>query len=1323
MSRLVSQVLAKIRRIKRLQWIATALLISAVLLACLVFAFQVTWTTALLIAAALVVIAACLAGRGIPSERQVLADIGEQNPKLKYLLATAHQAEKEATPDYLSRQVIQDAVRAAIDKKVAANHSAGYLQKLQRMALLALALFIVSLGVCIKYRPGSTITVANEEEPPAEALTVDMQIIVNPGDVEVERESRLVVTALFPESIPDHATLVVDCLDGKFLRRLPMKKKLEDPEFGVTIESVPGDGTYRIETAKGHKSSEYQITTFELPKLVRSDAKVIPPSGSDRKPQLTEDTYLARVFEGDAVEWTLECNKPITAGKLIAKDGTEIPLIIDPAKPNRIAIKTQPPKSERYELILSDAEGRENRNPPYLSILVKENRPAVVKLKFPSLDTRVTPIQEITPEATIIDDLGLKTAGVTYRFDGKVEEVHFELPKPEEEQALRKHDLKWPLDFETLGARPNTLLTYHFWAEDQGPDASNRRTESEMYFIEVRHFEEIFREGPAKVKADGQPNAQKCLDLQKELINATWKVERTSPEIEALKQDGTSLAAMQQYIIELIDEKLLLIKDEVLKSIYQDARQAMVEAQATLEKVAAGERDQLDPSMDHEQTAYERLMNALGREIRMVKAGEGVPEAKRQKKQAMNLKFSQKDRRYEMQRPAGPELKPMDEELAMHFKRMLDLAKRQEAITDQLQQLLASLEAATTPEEKEEIEHKLKRLREEQREMLTEIDKMLEKMDRMGKSEQLAETMAALEKARKQATETSKAMSEKNLAKATTASKRAEEQMRESTEEMRKANASQFAAHMQELREAANKLAEEQNKLTESLANQAQKGSKAAASKSQRDQHEKAIRQQQKELTDVLEKMRDITRASEEQEPLLSRQLYQAIRNVETQGTTESLDEAAKEVRRGAYAKASETEAKAAENIDQLQKEIDTAADSVIGSEAEALKRADRQLAQLIEELNKENRSAQTGKPNQPGSSSKIEDLSGEQELAQAGEGQSKGTETNQENAQGKGEAEGKEGEQNPGSKGRGEEKGKGKGKGGELAEKTASKGDGKGQGKGSKGAKGQEKGKEGTLAAGKGGTKGEGKGQGKGGKGAKGQGQGQKGSQAANSSSDSKNKGEGESEGEAEGEGKAKAKGSPGTPTSSSALSTSAQGEFTNNQQDDQHDNQPTTEKSDATITGGSRQHSSGTNRQLSLPTGRRKASFLDAFDEDTPIDHGDDRPITGEEYNRWAEMLKEVEIMLGDADLKREATRIRLRSREYRSDFKRHSRPPEWSVVETGLVQPLRRLRTNVKEEIARQEDDADQQVRIDRDPAPTAYKDLVEKYYQKLGSTQAN
>jgi len=84
---------------------------------------------------------------------------------------------------------------------------------------------------------------------------------------------------------------------------------------------------------------------------------------------------------------------------------------------------------------------------------------------------------------------------------------------------------------------PDQLISWFLWADDIGPDGQPRRSASDMYFAEVRPFDEIFRQGQGQAGGDqeqqqaggqsGGGNQQAQLaELQKQIINATWKLQR-----------------------------------------------------------------------------------------------------------------------------------------------------------------------------------------------------------------------------------------------------------------------------------------------------------------------------------------------------------------------------------------------------------------------------------------------------------------------------------------------------------------------------------------------------------------------------------------------------------------------------------------------------------------------------------------------------------------------------------------------------------------------------------------------------------------------------
>jgi hypothetical protein len=91
------------------------------------------------------------------------------------------------------------------------------------------------------------------------------------------------------------------------------------------------------------------------------------------------------------------------------------------------------------------------------------------------------------------------------------------------------------LRLEDLGVEPDSLVSWFVWAEDLDSEGKTRRTSGDMFFAEVRPFEEIFREGQGGGGGEQQPGGQqggqgdpamKLAELQKQIINATWKLQR-----------------------------------------------------------------------------------------------------------------------------------------------------------------------------------------------------------------------------------------------------------------------------------------------------------------------------------------------------------------------------------------------------------------------------------------------------------------------------------------------------------------------------------------------------------------------------------------------------------------------------------------------------------------------------------------------------------------------------------------------------------------------------------------------------------------------------
>jgi len=343
----------------------------------------------------------------------------------------------------------------------------------------------------------SRIPSTMEDEANGISALAAFKITVTPGDVEVERGHRLIVEAQFDGRIPSGAAIVVtDAAEGGEERgRIPMKQGLDDGIFSGLITRIDRDVRYRIEFA-GEQSENFNIVTYVHPQLERTDVEITPPEYAGLEKKEVKDIRKVSALEGSELAFRLHINKAIAAAELFGEDESVIPLV--PSKDDETILEAafMPTKSQKYRVHLVDSDERANKQPPWLKVTVKKNLPPKLDLVFPKRDVVVSAVQELPLEAQVWDDLGVTGSGAVFIVGDKEKEVSLSKALLE---GGKKHSLKTLLAIEELGLKPRDLISYYVWAEDHDAKGEVRRVMSDMFFAEVRHFEDIFREMQAKI--------------------------------------------------------------------------------------------------------------------------------------------------------------------------------------------------------------------------------------------------------------------------------------------------------------------------------------------------------------------------------------------------------------------------------------------------------------------------------------------------------------------------------------------------------------------------------------------------------------------------------------------------------------------------------------------------------------------------------------------------------------------------------------------------------------------------------------------------------
>ncbi len=1029
---------------------------------------------------------------------------------------------------------------------------------------------------------------------PSQATRTDYT--VDPGDAQIERHQSLLVLARFHATPPRDVTLHW-LPSGGPAQSLDMTKSLDDPVFAGHLASISHDGVYRLEF-DGTISPDYKVTVYDLPDLVKSSIDVIAPSYTHREPQRFENASAVTVIEGSQVRLECRVNKPLANVELQAADAPPVPLTADAADPQTFRVQWTPERSRKWLLVLTDADGRKNRDPLEFQIDVVPNRRPELKPVFPGQDQRVSALQEIALESRASDDFGILSTGLVVDLIGK-EPVT--VPLTGELAGGEAHPLEHLLTLESYKLEPGEIVSYSFFADDHGPDGHPRRTMSDLFFLEIRPFEESYRQmegaggaGQSNMQgASGSPgqNLDKLIDLQKQIVTATWNLHRRDPdlkqpdEMEIVRTLYESQSSAHEQFEQLAETLAENAPADRIRAIFEQMSQAI---EAFTAAQSTQEAKPLNDALQAARGAFQGLVRLRPTDHRIMQGGQsgggGGGGGGSSQQQLEQLELSDDQNRYESEKSARNPAEASEQKESLAFlNRLKELSQRQQGLNQKLKEIEAELRTAQTEAEREELERQLKQLRDEQQEMLQDADALRNKMEQSRNSEKTADTRKQLEQTRKQLVDATESLKEGQLGQALSAGTRAERDLQKMENDFRQKSSAQLAESLKQLRNQAKDLAETQDKAAEELKALSERQDKSLRQRQEREKLAETFRSQRDKLDEALKSIRETVEAAEESEPLAAKKLYEAARQAQQQKTDQALTATSQLLQQGFLPEASQTEQIAHKGLNTLREGIEAAADSVLGDELADLKRAKQELAELSQQL--------------------------QQEMAAAkGEGQP---------------SEGKSDSEQPGS-----------GAEGKSDQPGSEPGDQPGEGQGN------------------------------------GNGAGESPSESPSSESPMPNEGEGT--GKLAGQGKGK----PG-------------------------------------LRGGKRTSSP---QQSSQPgPGQKQPGQSDGGQGGGPGGQGG--PLTGGNYSEFVDRLRDVETLLDDPEWQSDVAKVREQARSLRADFKRHSKLPNWEVVDEDVRQPLVELQRRIAEEIARRES-PEALVPTDRDPVPQRYREVVRKYYERLG-----
>jgi hypothetical protein len=1319
-------------------------------LAVLVLERQIGWTSSLVLPSVLLLglLAAIVIdvrqSRHRPALPEIARRIEARHPELEGRLVTALQQEPGPSGhlNYLQQRLVQETIAYGRRTDWLDTIPLKVLRLAQATHWLALALFAITLFELRGTGGGRLLS-----------RLVTEGITVTPGDISLERGSSLVVLARFKGALPPKVELAFG--QPAALQRVSLVKSLGDPMFGGSIPEVSSNFVYRVEFG-GQSTRDFNVIVYDHPRLERSDVDLTFPAYTALPRKRIENTRRLSAVEGSQVDLALQFNKPVTSARLLARDKERaaVPLAIEAGQPRASLKQFVLESSKTYDLQLIDSEGRTNKVPAEFVFEALKNRPPEMRLTSPRGDLRPSPIEEIPFEGTVWDDFGVQAFGLAYAVNGQNPQfIELGRSVPGNQKKSFRHLLR----LEELGVKPDELVSWFVWADDLGPDGQVRRTMGDLYFGEVRPFEEVFREGQGMEgqgggeQSGGEDQTGKLADLQKQIVNATWKLERDhsntgdrrakspesivpprrAPERSSDQSQNWAVpaklfAGMPPGINGSFRVTAQVAQADQDQSNASDVSPSRPSRRASVQAPGKGQppkyEDDAAVVLDSQQQALEQAKDALQRQRDPQSAGlwqKAVTEmelALARLQQATNSPATLKDALAAEQAAYQALIQLQAHEYQVSRSRNRGQSGRNQQMQRQLEELDLT-ETENRYENQREAQRTQNPERREQLQIMSRLQELARRQQDL--NARLKELQAALQEAR---TEEERAEIRRQLKRL----QEEEQQMLADVDELRQRmdrpeNQSRLADERRQLDQTRQEVQRAADAASQGAASQALAAGTRAQNQLQQ-LRDDLRRKNSSQFADDLRQMRSQARE-------LARQQEDILKKIQdgSSGERKSLSAAPEqEEMRSQLARQKELMTNLLERATQVSQQAEEAEPLLSHQLYDTVRKFTQDSAKDLKEAESEliNHGPMTRslfellRDNSEQGAVKLEEITSEMlrlgylpqagrvgERARAGiEELKKGVERAAESVLGDDTEDLRLAQrqlddlasqlQREIADSQGSASPTNSTSPGTVAAGERRRADG---GQANTNLALQAQGQNAAGQSGAGPTQASGRNQDQNDAGAKNAQQGSSSQTAQAQGSGQQSGGAGEEPSE-----------TANRPGSAQAGSLASQGGRAQRGSAREAQNE----------TPGAGANGGGDPLEASAAAGAGGGARNFNWDRLlTESVRRQSAPITGEDFTTWSDRLREVEQLIDEADLRDDVAKARERARLFRQEFKRERKKPDWAVVQLQVMKPLTEVRDRIAEELARRES-REALVPLDRDPVPNQYSDLVRRYYEELG-----
>ena len=659
----------------------------------------------------------------------VALNVERKHRDLEDRLVSALQFGEAETEDpiksHLLQRLVTDAVertdgidfKATIDKSKKRKHIGIAVAVLAGCALIAL-IFPTELNISIN----RLLSPWEKTEP-----VFTTKLTVEPGNARILRGRSLAINLEVTGKAADKARLIYKKGDSAADTESQhqeidmMQIEGEKHRFGYEIFNINENMEYYV-TANGIESERCTVEVFDMPKVTAVEVTYTYPEYTQLNPITQQGEGNIRAVAGSQAEVRITTNKAIESATLTVEAQDPTPMLISDGRTLTTTLDVL--TDGKYTVKLLCVDGFNNQTPIEYTITAIPDEPPEVAIKEPGRDIKATKLEEVKVLAEAADDYGVESMTLMYSVgSGEPQELEAETVEVKEKKIISG---AYVFYLEELDVEPGEIISYYAQATDNNTRTGPGTGTSELYFIEVRPFNERYMQMDAEGQQapEGQPFPNLISD-QRAIIKNTWKHihSRPSPMTEnyqsAVKKIGDEQDQLKDKTQRVTDELSMSMRDA---NVDPEMLMNLEEAVAKMGE-ASGELHAIKPkaALPHEQDALELLTKAmmeLDKVLTRMRSG-GSQAA------ADNIEMDMED----LQDTIEQDENELDEQMREQTQELLDQARdmlsQQEQLTEQSQQMAR---------EGQPSQREMQQNSQQEQQMAGQAQQMAEQAQQMGQS-------------------------------------------------------------------------------------------------------------------------------------------------------------------------------------------------------------------------------------------------------------------------------------------------------------------------------------------------------------------------------------------------------------------------------------------------------------------------------------------------------------------------------------------------------------------------------------------------------------